>query len=68
MSERGPCARDLRRVGPSWWRLDLPEAFELWLGARLSLGLPPVNTPAEAGVYALDISSEAIEAADALGL
>lgn len=68
MSKLGPIGRELRRVGTCWWYICEPEAYELWLGARLSLGLAPVNTPAEGGVYAIDIASEAIEAAEALSL
>jgi hypothetical protein len=64
----GELAADLRRAGAQWWWLQHRESMEVWLGARLSLGLPPVNTPVEGGVYADDISSEAIECAEALGL
>ncbi|HWO11421.1 MAG TPA: hypothetical protein VNN80_18130 [Polyangiaceae bacterium] len=42
--------------------------MEVWLGARSSLGLPPVKAPDEGFSMAPDISSEAIEAAAALGL
>lgn len=64
----GPCALDLRQAGAKWWVLQRRESLDVWLGARLSLGLEIVNTTAEGGVYAVDVSSEAIEAAEALGL
>lgn len=63
----GEVETELRVAGIRWWQLG-PEAFGVWMGARLSLGLNETNTPAEAGVYQVDVASEAIEAAAALGL
>lgn len=65
---KGAIAADLRQAGIYWWRLELPESMAIWRAARVSLGLPEVITSAEGWQFAPDISSEAIEHAEALGL
>ena len=60
----GPISYDLRRVGTRWWQLRSKAAFDVWCGAAESLGLHRT----EWGRHAPDISSEAIEHAEALGL
>jgi hypothetical protein len=64
----GPLEADLRRVGTAWWRLVLDDSLALWVGARVSLGLPEVKPMSELDTFAPDTASEAIEAAAALGL
>lgn len=65
---QGPVSRDLRQAGEKWWQLMLPASMGIWRAARISLGLPETPTVSEGSRYSADISSEAIEHAEALGL
>lgn len=64
----GPVARDLRRAGLDWWKFRERESYRLWLGAVESLGLGDHVARFKMSSVAGDIASEAIEAAEALGL
>ena len=60
-------AEELRLVGPQWWRLKTIRARFVWDDAARSLGLFEYEGTT-LGHFAIDVSSEAIEAAEALGL
>jgi hypothetical protein len=65
----GPVSLELRRVGVRWWLLKSPQALNVWMMARVSLGIVGELGPrGVSGSYGRDIASEAIEAAEALGI
>lgn len=64
--EMGPVESELRRVGVRWWTLG-KEAYWMWEGAIVSLELASEEWTL-LGEIAADVASEAIEAAEALGL
>lgn len=59
-------AEELRSVGVEWWRLETIRARMVWDDAAYNLGL--IQRCGRLGHEAADVSSEAIEAAEALGL
>ncbi len=62
--ELGPIEADLRQAGVRWWTLERKDAFDVWCGATESLGLRRADWGTDGG----DISSEAIEHAEYLGI
>jgi len=60
-------ASELRRVGLAWWRIESSEARRVFDGAIISLELVAEDW-LSLGDIAPDVMSEAIEAAEALGL
>lgn len=64
---KGPIEIELRQAGSRWWTIRSEAACNVWEGAILSVQLMDVPSP-RLGDIADDVSSEAIEAAEALGL
>ncbi len=63
----GECEVELRRVGVRWWRIGFEKAANVFDGAIVSLRLDREDWT-HLGDIAADVMSEAIEAAEALGL
>lgn len=65
----GPVERELRRCGGRWWTLESEAAMNVFWDAAWQLGFIYVGkVGAYLGDDRQDVSSEAIEAAAALGL
>lgn len=62
--ELGPIESDLRKAGIRWWRLEREDSMNVWRAASANLGLKRGDWQEHGG----DISSEAIEHAEYLGL